>query len=139
MSTSVDVGIDVETVDQSISDDLICDTCTLTEKGHLLSLPQTQRARQFIQLWTQKEAYSKLIGCGLSREFAAMNVTCLTNDRGADAKPCHLEGFFIPVNNSLHYGSLAVANDGHKPIDVTVFDVTGPDSVNRRGGSMPLL
>jgi phosphopantetheinyl transferase len=141
VSTSVDVGIDVETIDQSISDDLICDTCTVTEKGHLLSLPQTQRRRQFIQLWTQKEAYSKLVGCGLSREFSSMNLPLPANDRAADTGPktCHLEGFFIPANNSLHYGSLAVANDGREPIDVSVFDVSGPDNANRSGVSLPLL
>jgi 4'-phosphopantetheinyl transferase len=141
VSTSVDVGIDVETIDQSISDDLICDSCTLAEKAHLLSLPQTQRTRQFIQLWTQKEAYSKLLGCGLSREFSSMSVPFLANDQGTDTSPkaCHFEGFFIPANNSLHYASLAVANDGREPIDVRVFDVSGPDNAKRGGASLPLL
>jgi phosphopantetheinyl transferase len=141
VSTSVEVGIDVETIDQLISDDLICDSCTLAEKAHLLSLPQTQRTRQFIQLWTEKEAYSKLQGCGLSCEFSSMSLPFSGGDRGGDTGPkaCHLEGFFIPANNGLHYASLAVANDGREPIDVRVFDVSGPDIAQRGGALLPLI
>jgi phosphopantetheinyl transferase len=133
VSTSVEVGIDVETIDQSISDDLIFDNCTATEKRHLLRLPPMQRAREFIQLWTQKEAYAKLLGCGLSRDFSSLSVAFGANDHstGNAQRVCHLEGFFIPVDDSLHYGSLAVANDGRGSIDVSVFDVSGPGHAQR--------
>jgi phosphopantetheinyl transferase len=134
VSTTVEIGIDIETIDQSVSDDLIFDNCSTTETRHLLSLPQAQRARQFIQLWTQKEAYSKLLGCGLSKDFSSLNLYPGATDPSAEEAlgACYLEGFFIPADDSLHYGSLAVANDDAAgPIDVCLSEVSGPGRLGR--------
>ena len=62
-----DVGIDVERIDPRralgpIADQLFADD----ESAELRSLAEESRIRRFFQLWTQKEAYGKALGTGLS-------------------------------------------------------------------------
>jgi phosphopantetheinyl transferase len=122
VSPKTKIGIDIELIDQSVSDDLISDNCSAMESRRLLSLPPSRRTREFIQHWTQKEAYSKLVGCGLSEELAILELGPTDDSK----RTCIFEGFFIPVEQGLHYGSLAVAGSGPGPIDVSFFNVGGP-------------
>jgi 4'-phosphopantetheinyl transferase len=63
------VGIDVEDGGRLTQDDLLSlarQVFTPSECAKLTRLPQEQRKRAFLRAWTQKEAYVKALGIGLS-------------------------------------------------------------------------
>ena len=61
------VGIDVEPVDRSIDPLELADAVLApSEKQSVLELESEARRRQFLALWTLKEAYVKAIGLGLT-------------------------------------------------------------------------
>jgi phosphopantetheinyl transferase len=93
VSSNLQLGIDVESVDQDLTGDIISGFCNANEQVALNGLPQSQRTREFIQLSTQKEAYTKLLGYGHSLDFSTLD--CLPEvghsrwDAGA-MSPIHL-------------------------------------------------
>ena len=74
---NVKLGVDVELIDQPIEDKVVDDFCHATETQTLQSLPQPRRSRSFIQLWTQKEAYTKMLGVGHSLDFDSFNLEAI--------------------------------------------------------------
>jgi 4'-phosphopantetheinyl transferase len=62
-----DVGVDVEQIDARRAVGPIADRLfDADEAAELRSLPEARRIRRFFELWTQKEAYAKALGVGLS-------------------------------------------------------------------------
>lgn len=62
-----DVGVDVEQIDSRRALGPIADRLfEADEAAELRSLPEATRIRRFFELWTQKEAYAKALGVGLS-------------------------------------------------------------------------
>lgn len=62
-----DVGVDVERVEPRRALGPIADQLfAVDEAAELRSLPEQGRVRRFFELWTQKEAYAKALGTGLS-------------------------------------------------------------------------
>ncbi|MFJ3309413.1 4'-phosphopantetheinyl transferase family protein [Streptomyces sp. NPDC086549] len=66
------VGVDAEPVGRRVSFELLRDhVCTAEEAELLAALPDTERTDRFLRLWTLKEAYTKALGQGMRRRFAA--------------------------------------------------------------------
>ncbi len=60
------IGIDAEIVDGVIEDALMSDVLSIREHETLKNLPEDKRKSRFFELWTLKEAYTKLTGTGLA-------------------------------------------------------------------------
>jgi len=82
-------------------------------------------------LWTQKEAYTKLLGCGHFMEFSS--IECLAGSAHLKHGPglnsaIHLENFYLPVDHCLYHASLAIdksrSNPG--PIDLQLISLGDP-------------
>ena len=110
------VGVDVERV-RPIEDalDLGLRFYSPGEYEHLRTTTEAGRSRAFLELWTQKEAYVKAIGAGMSMPFNEFDVL----HRG-DGRPERLRettGGLSFVFESLHglpgfVGSVAVSGSG---------------------------
>jgi phosphopantetheinyl transferase len=141
-SSSVNVGIDVELIDQDIPEGTLTGFCHPQERAVLQKLTPYQKAREFVRIWTHKEAYTKLLGSGHSMEFSS--IRCLRDEAAAswesdadgggdsDAEfPSSIcfESFFVSDGPSLYHVSLAVDAPKSKidAIDVQLIDVVGPD------------
>lgn len=74
ISPSFRLGIDVEPLDQSIDTNLGDTVLASAERLWLEGRDHTTRGLDFIQLWTVKEAYAKLLGQGHALDFASFEV-----------------------------------------------------------------
>jgi 4'-phosphopantetheinyl transferase len=72
VSSGLRVGIDVESIDQTMSDGVTQEFFSQVERNKLARLRSAQRARESLRLWTLKEAFTKLTGSGLSSDFASI-------------------------------------------------------------------
>ena len=70
------MGVDIEYIDNNagIMEDTIDLVCHETELIFLKKLPQAQRLPMFYSLWTQKEAYCKLLGTGLGEDLKSLRL-----------------------------------------------------------------
>jgi phosphopantetheinyl transferase len=114
VSATLDIGIDVECVDQDVSKNVIADFCHLDEHHAVGGLPRPQEIREFIRLWTLKEAYSKMIGLGHFLDFKSVKFTLdpadlksANNGEKANAST-QFETFFISYKHALFHVSLAM-------------------------------
>src|SRR6266851_2754495 len=62
ISPSLNIGIDVESVDQNVTENVMAEFCHRDEQRSVQDLSSLQRIREFIRLWTLKEAYTKMMG-----------------------------------------------------------------------------
>lgn len=81
------VGADIERCDRR-SDRLIAKCCTPDEREYLEK--SSDKGREFMRLWTRKEALSKLDGRGIAMGFG--NVSVLNDERIFTAER---DGFFL--------------------------------------------
>lgn len=81
------VGADIERCDRR-SDRLMAKCCTPDEREYLGTVPD--KGREFIRLWTRKEALSKLDGRGIAMGFGTVSVL---NDRRIFT--AERDGFFL--------------------------------------------
>ncbi|MFJ8010320.1 4'-phosphopantetheinyl transferase superfamily protein [Streptomyces fagopyri] len=66
------IGVDAEPVTRRPSFDLLHPyVCTPAETAALAALPEDDRTARLLHLWTLKEAYTKALGHGMRRRFAA--------------------------------------------------------------------
>ena len=49
VSKELDVGIDVESIDQSVADGVMAEFCNLNEHAYIQALPELRRGREFIR------------------------------------------------------------------------------------------
>ncbi len=144
-SSSVSLGIDIELIDQDVTEGILAGFCDPHERAVLQKLRPTQKAREFIRIWTQKEAYSKLLGSGHSLEFSSIRCSdgavITGSEPNADAglepgSSIYIESFFVSEGPSLYHVSLAVdaPRSGVGEIDVQLIDVVSPDSIKRTSG-----
>ena len=131
VSSSLELGIDVESLDQDLADDVIDNFCSERERRILCACSPTERTREFIKLWTRKEAYAKLLGRGHAIDFSSLE--CADNPSGPPEDDCwcsavQFESFNVPVDHSLHYGSLAVKRPYAQSVDIQLINVVGSES-----------
>jgi len=147
-SSSVNLGIDVELIDQDVSDGTLTGFCDPRERAFLQKLRPYQKTREFLRIWTHKEAYTKLLGTGHSTEFssfrcpypygaiaAGSELDLDLSDAGSKPAIC-FENFFVSEGSSLYHVSLAVDVPRSKigAIDIQLVDVVGPDRIKSPPG-----
>ncbi|MGW4669145.1 4'-phosphopantetheinyl transferase family protein [Streptomyces sp. NPDC004324] len=72
VSRSGPIGVDAEPLTRRPSFDLLHPyVCTPAEAAELAALPEDERTVRLLHLWTLKEAYTKALGHGMRRRFAA--------------------------------------------------------------------
>jgi len=128
ISSRLQLGIDVESVDQELTADVIAGFCNAQEQAVIQGCHPAQRSREFIRLWTRKEAYAKLLGFGHSIEFSSMDSLPDAFGIGCDthsASSVHFESFYVPVGHSLYHASLAIEKMNAGSIDIRIIDVIG--------------
>jgi 4'-phosphopantetheinyl transferase len=139
VSSKRNLGIDVETIDQDLHENVIEEFCHSNEKHGLRGLPPHQKTREFVRLWTQKEAYTKLVGLGHSIDFATID--CSSGGApiaagGNFVDQTHFESFYLPTDRTLHYTSLAI-QQSH--LDADVIDLQLSNLVGRDEPGNPSL
>jgi phosphopantetheinyl transferase len=122
----VSVGIDVESVDQPLEDKVFDQFCHASELRILDTLPSAQRRRVFLELWTGKEAYTKMLGLGHALEFQSLSA--LKTQRAEDETAlAHVEDFYFSVDHSLYHATLAVDRKTDRPpIDIQLMNTVLP-------------
>lgn len=122
----VSVGIDVESVDQPLEEKVFDQFCHASELRVLDTLPSAQRRRVFLEFWTGKEAYTKMLGLGHSLEFQSL--TALKAPGAEDETAlAHVEDFYFSVDHSLYHATLAVdRKTGQPPIDIQLMNTILP-------------
>lgn len=114
ISATHDVGIDVECIDQNVSENVIAEFSHLDEHHSVGGLPRPQEIREFIRLWTLKEAYTKMIGLGHTLDFKMIKFTLDPIDlksAGENRKKngsTQFETFYVSYRHALFHASLAI-------------------------------
>jgi phosphopantetheinyl transferase len=132
------LGIDVELTDQELQDSVMHNFCHANEHETIKALPDHQRSREFVRYWTQKEAFTKLLGCGHSVEFSTIETPLHEvhdDSRSSLPSSVHFENFYVPVDHALYHMSLAI-DKPTVPVDIQLVDVTGPSGANWSPASM---
>jgi phosphopantetheinyl transferase len=128
ISSKSELGIDIESVDQDLVESVIENFCSQRERKILRACPPAKRTREFIQLWTRKEAYAKLLGRGHAIDFSSVECPAdpagiQRDDRSSSA--VLFESFYVPVDHSLYYASLAVKKPDARSLDIQLINVIG--------------
>jgi len=113
ISPHLNIGIDVESIDQDVTEDVMAAFCHRDERRSVRDLSGPQRVREFIRLWTLKEAYTKLVGVGHALDFQMIKfmldpVDLASAGGGAAGVPTQFENFYVSLNHALFHASLAV-------------------------------
>ena len=113
ISPNLNVGIDVESVDQSVTENVMAEFCHLDEQRSMRGLTDPQKIREFVRLWTLKEAYTKMTGIGHSLDFKTIKfmldpVTLVSTDYHRNGALPQFENFYVSVNHGLFHASLAI-------------------------------
>ena len=112
ISPHLNIGIDVEGVDQSVTENVMAAFCHHDEQRSVLALSDLQRTREFIRLWTLKEAYTKMLGVGHMLDFKLIKFMLgpidVSTDGGATGAPTLFENFYISLKHALFHASIAI-------------------------------
>lgn len=114
ISPSLEIGIDVECIDQHVSKKVIADFCHLDERNSVGGLPQPQEIREFLRLWTLKEAYTKMVGLGHTLDFKMLKFTLdpvrlkVSGGKDEPAASTQFDNFYISYKHALFLASLAI-------------------------------
>jgi phosphopantetheinyl transferase len=113
VSRQLPVGVDAETIEQTVEKNVVSNFCCPGERAALQTLPTPQYMREFIRLWTLKEAYAKLTGLGAAIDFSSLGFSfdSLHLAHGpalAQELPAHFETMFVANGNGLSHVSLAI-------------------------------
>jgi hypothetical protein len=129
ISQDLPVGVDVESIEHPATKELTDAFCCGCEQLLLISGPAHQTSREFIRLWTLKEAYSKLIGLGHSIDFNShrfsLDSLSLLHGTKEDLQPpdVHFETMWISAKTTLHHLSLAIdcSTSKSNPVELQVI------------------
>ncbi|MFD1276981.1 4'-phosphopantetheinyl transferase family protein [Streptomyces kaempferi] len=97
------IGVDAEPVTRRPSFDLLHSyVCTPAEAAELAALPEDERTARLLHLWTLKEAYTKALGHGMRRRFAAFGFSRDEQGRTvlADEPPARRGGLSPPTSST---------------------------------------
>jgi len=114
ISQNLEIGVDVESVDQNVSEGVMEGFFHADERDAVRDLLPRQRVREFLRFWTLKEAYTKMIGVGQSLDFDTIKFVLdplalkTAGDTARKKMPPEFESFYIPVDHGLYHVSLAI-------------------------------
>ena len=123
ISKCVPVGIDIEAFDSEVDSDALGTGLSHREQIIVDRLDLRARSKALLKLWTLKEAYTKLIGVGLSGHLPAYEFLADParpgQYRGTEEHTCEtrLESWFIDNQHGAFWVSLAVG-----PAPIREFD-----------------
>jgi 4'-phosphopantetheinyl transferase len=120
LAEHLDCGIDVEPLSRDMASDVLLASCLSDEEKIWLDRrPAAGRGRDFLRLWTLKEAISKAVGLGLSLPFETISLDLsaapiLSSIRGYDVTSFWLN----QMTDHDHVESIAVvrAKNGQPPL-----------------------
>jgi phosphopantetheinyl transferase len=98
------VGIDVEAEQSALEDEFVRSFLSRREWNAVQLVPEAQRRRDIIRLWTLKEAYTKLLGIGITTD---------------------LKGFEFQLD-PLRLMPASATAEQHPPASFYCFSVDGP-------------
>ena len=113
VSPQLPLGIDAETIEQTVESNVASDFCCPGEQAALQMLPPHQSTREFVRLWTLKEAYAKLTGLGAAIDFSSLGFS-FDSLHSAQVPPLgqelqvHFETMFVASGHGLSHVSLAI-------------------------------
>jgi 4'-phosphopantetheinyl transferase len=129
VSKHLEVGVDVESVDQDVNAGVIEQFSHPDEHNAVRDLLPRQRVREFLRFWTLKEAYTKMAGVGHSLDFDTVRFVLdpLALKSVADqpkAMPPQFESFYVPLGHELYHVSLAIEHPEQRA-SVTEVQIIG--------------
>ena len=138
VSADIGVGIDIESVDQDVAEDVVAGFCHIDELAYVRELPEARRVREFIRLWTVKEAYTKMTGQGHFLDFSTLNVLRPRTATAAGATdglmPFRFESFYITAERELFHVSLAARADHlDERAEVQLVSLVGSGGIDAAG------
>lgn len=76
LSKTHEVGVDIENLSRTVDHDALSNKyLSATEQREFARVPDVQRSRHFLKMWTCKEAVAKALGDGLQLPFAQIEVS----------------------------------------------------------------
>jgi phosphopantetheinyl transferase len=113
ISPHLKVGIDIEGVDQNVAENVMAAFSHRDEQRSVQDLSDPQRTREFIRLWTLKEAYTKMIGVGHSLDFKIIKfvldpIDLASAGGSATSVPTQFVNFYFSLRHTLFHASLAI-------------------------------
>jgi len=143
ISPDLHVGIDVESVDQHISNTAMAEFSHADELRSVQRLSGGQKTREFIRAWTLKEAYTKLRGVGHALDFRMLSFTLdpsrLASAGTENGAPTCFENFYVTVNHGLFHASLAIEDPGPQSGDVEIRLISLVDAARQFACMSPSL
>jgi phosphopantetheinyl transferase len=131
VSEKFPVGVDAETVEDTSAEDLITTFCCPCEQGLLETGVVSQNSREFVRLWTLKEAYTKLIGLGHSVDFDSIGFSLdslnLLHGASAQDRSMHFETMWVTSGRTLHHLAIAIDLSTHVSADLQVMTFASAD------------
>ncbi|MBN2296559.1 MAG: 4-phosphopantetheinyl transferase family protein [Pirellulales bacterium] len=129
VSSTSDVGVDVESLDQTMVENPADMVLSPAEHDWLESRPSTLRDRDFIKLWTVKEAYAKMIGRGIDLDFSSFEIAMeplriARSETGAQfTEDIYLTTQEISMHDGLYQLSLAAECTPLLKPEVVIHDI----------------
>lgn len=134
VSRTLPMGIDVETVDEGPSRDLIATCCYPSERLLFNATAPYELAHEFTRLWTLKEAYAKMIGVGHELDFATFGVSLerlhvLPDAPYREHYDPHFETMWISHGSALSHLSLAIGfpETSARNVDLAIMTLKADD------------
>lgn len=134
VSEKLPVGIDVETVEDTSTEDLITAFCCPCEQNLLHTGATSQNSRDFVRLWTLKEAYTKLVGLGHGIDFDSigfsLNSLHLLHGAAAPAQDrnVHFETMWVTSGRALNHVAIAIELAARASADLQVMSMAIADA-----------
>jgi phosphopantetheinyl transferase len=133
VSEKLPVGIDVETVEDTSTEDLITAFCCPCEQSLLHTGAASENSRDFVRLWTLKEAYTKLAGVGHSIDFDSIGFSLdslhLLHGAAAPAQDrnIHFETMWVTSGRTLNHVAIAIDLSVRPSADLQVMSMASAD------------
>jgi phosphopantetheinyl transferase len=131
VSEKFPVGVDAETVEDACTDDLIAAFCCPCEQSLLHTGAASQNSRDFVRLWTLKEAYTKLVGLGHGIDFDSIGFSLdslnLLHGVPPQDRDIHFETMWVTSGRTLHHLALAIDLSAHSSAELQVMTMASAD------------
>ena len=111
ISPTLQVGIDAETIEQTLDARVMSEFSSAREQKTLRDLRPAESSREFIRLWTLKEAYVKMTGRAAETDLSSLDLSVHRWHYGHDTRAksyAHFETLFFANGHGLTHLALAI-------------------------------